>query len=56
MVNPTIVARSSELEMQVWEEYCLVLPSTFRATVLRDAWIEIEYYDCFDIIEKMQTN
>jgi len=29
--------------MNVWTEECLVLPPTFRATVLRDDWIDIEY-------------
>lgn len=45
MINPTIVQRSPESEMKVWTETCLVLPPTFRATVLRDAWIDVEYYD-----------
>jgi peptide deformylase len=45
MINPAIVQRSPESEMKVWTETCLVLPPTFRATVLRDARIDVEYYD-----------
>ena len=45
MINPRIVGRSDERDMRVWREHCLVLPPTFVATVLRDAWIDIEYYD-----------
>jgi peptide deformylase len=45
MINPAIVQRSPESEMKVWTETCLVLPPPFRATVLRDAWIDVEYYD-----------
>jgi len=43
LVNPRIVARSPESNMKVWTEECLVLPPTFRATVLRDEWIDVEY-------------
>lgn len=43
MVNPIIVARSPEIELQVWRERCLVLPPTFEATVLRDAWVVVQY-------------
>ena len=43
MVNPSIVARSVEADMKVWSEFCLVLPPSFRATVLRDAWVDVEY-------------
>jgi peptide deformylase len=42
-INPRIVDRSIESNMNVWTEECLVLPPTFRATVLRDDWIDIEY-------------
>lgn len=45
MVNPIITERSPETEMKVWTEYCLVLPPTFRATVLRDAWVVVDYRD-----------
>jgi peptide deformylase len=45
MVNPNIVERSSETDMRVWNEFCLVLPPAFRATVLRDAWIVVEFQD-----------
>jgi peptide deformylase len=45
MVNPRIVERSLEAEMKVWNERCLVLPPSFTATVLRDAWVEVEYQD-----------
>jgi len=43
LVNPRIIARSPESSMKVWTEECLVLPPTFRATVLRDDWIDVEY-------------
>jgi peptide deformylase len=43
-INPRIVGRSPEAQMKVWEERCLVLPPTWTATVLRDSWIEVEYY------------
>ncbi len=43
LINPRIVARSPESSMKVWTEECLVLPPTFRATVLRDDWIDVEY-------------
>jgi len=43
LVNPRIIDRSSELEMKVWNEECLVLPPTFRATVLRDAVVKVQY-------------
>lgn len=45
MINPTISARSPEEQMLVWREHCLVLPPTFTATVLRDAWIDVDYLD-----------
>ena len=48
LVNPRIVARSPESSMKVWTEECLVLPPTFRATVLRDDWIEVEYDFSYD--------
>ena len=43
LINPRIVARSPETEMQVWTEECLVLPPKFRATLLRDRKVTIEY-------------
>ncbi|KAL7488600.1 LOW QUALITY PROTEIN: hypothetical protein ACHAW6_014260 [Cyclotella cf. meneghiniana] len=43
LVNPRIVQRSSEPDMMVWTEECLVLPPEFRATLLRDARVTIEY-------------
>ena len=43
LVNPRIVNRSPESSMKVWTEECLVLPPTFRATVLRDEWIDVQY-------------
>lgn len=46
MINPQIVGRSPETQMCVWEEHCLVLPPTFVATVLRDAWIDVRYRNC----------
>jgi len=45
MTNPRIVGRSPESEMKVWREHCLVLPPSFSAVVLRDAWVEVEYQD-----------
>mmetsp|Transcript_33320 Transcript_33320/g.50264 ORF Transcript_33320/g.50264 Transcript_33320/m.50264 type:complete len:284 (+) Transcript_33320:151-1002(+) len=45
MINPIITERSPETEMRVWTEYCLVLPPSFRATVLRDAWVVVQYLD-----------
>jgi peptide deformylase len=45
MINPRIVQRSPETEMRVWTEHCLVLPPTFEATVLRDAWVDVEFQD-----------
>jgi len=45
MINPLIVDRSPETDMRVWREECLVLPPTFRATVLRDAWVDVLYQD-----------
>lgn len=45
MINPRIIGRSSEMEMRVWREDCLVLPPTFQATVLRDSWVNVEYQD-----------
>jgi peptide deformylase len=44
MINPRIVNRSPEESMKVWEEACLVLPPSFKATVLRDAWIDVQYW------------
>ena len=43
LVNPRIIKRSKESEMLVWTEECLVLPPQFRATLLRDAMVTIEY-------------
>ncbi|VEU37477.1 unnamed protein product [Pseudo-nitzschia multistriata] len=43
LINPRITARSPEPSMRVWTEECLVLPPSFRATVLRDDWIDVEY-------------
>lgn len=48
LLNPRIVQRSPEEEMLVWEEECLVLPPSFRATVLRDARVTVEYETIFD--------
>jgi peptide deformylase len=48
LINPRIVQRSNEMNMKLWTEYCLVLPTTFTATVLRDDWIEIEYQSIHD--------
>ena len=43
LVNPRIIHRSPESEMLVWTEECLVLPPEFKATLLCDAEITIEY-------------
>jgi len=43
LVNPRIVQRSPESKMKVWTEECLVLPPGFRAALLRDAEIVVEY-------------
>lgn len=45
LVNPYIIDRSPEASMRVWVEECLVLPPSFRATVLRDDWIDVHYRD-----------
>jgi peptide deformylase len=45
LINPRIVQRSPESDVRVWREECLVLPPSFRATILRDAWIDVEYQD-----------
>jgi peptide deformylase len=45
LINPRIIRRSSELAVKVWRENCLVLPPSFQATVLRDAWVDVEYQD-----------
>jgi peptide deformylase len=50
LINPRIVRRSSEKEMKVWREDCLVLPRSFQATVLRDAWVDVKYQDWTDKI------
>ncbi len=52
LINPRIVARSPESSMKVWTEECLVLPPTFRATVLRDDWIDVEYDFCYEYRSK----
>jgi peptide deformylase len=54
LVNPRIVARSSEFDMQVWNEECLVLPPTFRATVLRDAAVTVEYETLLGVTQTIE--
>jgi peptide deformylase len=44
MINPSIVRRSPENEMTCWTEECLVLPRSFRATLLRDKWVDVHYW------------
>jgi peptide deformylase len=44
LINPKIEDRSPEINMITWREQCLVLPPTFHATVLRDAWVDVSYY------------
>jgi peptide deformylase len=48
LVNPRIIRRSRESDMLVWTEGCLVLPPEFRATLLRDAEVTIEYESLLD--------
>jgi len=43
LINPQIIQRSPEMDMRVWREECLVLPTSFRATVLRDAWVDVKF-------------
>ena len=50
LINPQIQDRSPEIDMIAWRENCLVLPPTFQATVLRDAWVDVSYYG----MEKMK--
>ena len=45
MVNPIIISRSSEMDMTVWDETCLVLPPNFHAVLFRDAQVTVEYKD-----------
>jgi peptide deformylase len=54
LINPRIVARSPESSMKVWTEECLVLPPTFRATILRDDWIDVEYDVSFEYRSQQQ--
>jgi peptide deformylase len=54
LINPIIVERSQEYEMQVWNEQCLVLPPSFEATVLRDAWIQVQYFTPEGTLESMR--
>ena len=43
LLNPHIIQRSSELQMRVWTEHCLVLPPWIDITTLRDATITVQY-------------
>lgn len=43
LVNPRIIQRAPESKMIVWTEQCLVLPPEFRATLLRDAEVTVEF-------------
>lgn len=45
LVNPRFVYRSPEKDMLVWDEKCLVMPSNFIATVLRDKRVVVEAED-----------
>jgi peptide deformylase len=47
LLNPRIVRRSPERDMLVWTEECLVLPPSFRITLLRDAAVTVEYEAIF---------
>ena len=44
MINPRIVQRSPEADMLCWEEQCLVLPPSFTNTLLRDQWVDVQYW------------
>ena len=48
MVNPKIIRRSPEIDARVWNERCLVLPPNFVATVLRDAFVDVQYQTAKD--------
>ena len=54
LVNPRIIQRSPESEMLVWTEECLVLPPEFRAILLRDAEVTIEY-EVLDLEESSEV-
>jgi peptide deformylase len=56
LVNPHIVARSPETEMKVWQEECLVLPPSFVATVLRDSWVDVEYWTVMGKLQKTRLS
>jgi peptide deformylase len=56
LINPLIVQRSPESSLRVWREECLVLPPTFRATVLRDAWIDVEYQTIQGLWKKIRLD
>lgn len=55
-INARIVNRSPESDMRVWTEECLVLPPTFKATVLRDDWIDVDYDFLYDFRSKSSSN
>jgi peptide deformylase len=56
LVNPHIVARSPETEMRVWKERCLVLPPTFVGTVLRDSWVDVEFWTVMGKLQRMRLS
>lgn len=56
LVNPHIVRRSPETRLQVWTEECLVLPPSFRATVLRDEWIDVQYLDLDGCLHRVRLH
>ena len=53
-INPRIVERSDEVDMKVWQEECLVLPPSFRATVLRDAWVTVRFQHPDGTLDKVK--
>jgi peptide deformylase len=54
LANPRIIHRSPESDMLVWTEQCLVLPPEFRASLLRDAEVVVEY-ESLDDVDAGQT-
>ena len=45
MVNPAMVGRLPEDRMHVWDGFRLALPPLFRAIVLWDAWLDVQFRD-----------
>ena len=43
LINPRVVARSREVDMKTWNEFCLVMPPGLKVTLLRDFEVTVEY-------------